>query len=713
MRSLRTSSLLKNAMINDDEETDKPAWLSSYINTNMSEVFRSNSSQYKDGREPLAAHFDSGTRLGRLVIDANGRFLEHRPEAGPSTAPAIMREDVRAIVDFPSRRLRAQAGDLYYPVKGFQVFRPMAGAALFTQFSMDSSRLTLPSGNYEVFLARPSKVIVYINGAMVQVLDLPAGRHNLRDFPFSTGLNDLRLEIMDDMGRTETKNFTYFSSSDLLKPGLSELSYAVGVPSQDTGAERVYDSKRQTVSISHRQGLTQKFTLGANYQGDSIQTVAGLEALLSTSIGFFSIEPAYSTNKGKGSGYAGRFRYIMQEYNGKEKRNMFTTLEATLFSSKFAQLGSPDQRNPSSLKTTLTHSRVLSKVATLNLSVGYDVNRKTVDGIDNSYNISAGLSQRWSEGLSTTVNLRHTRTSVGKDDITLTAFLIWALPADRQYVTASHDTSSSNSRADWTYQSSPGVGGFTAQMNTQKRDTGTGYGGMVDYIANRARMNVSEEVEIPAQKNDDPIATKQKSVNTTNLRFGTALVFAGGHFSISRPVTDSFAILVPQQNLKGQNVQVNPQTDGSYIAETDWMGSAVHPEMPSYSINALVLNQKNLRQGVALPRDHFQLRPRYHSGYAIDIGSDAVVYLKSKLLTEEGTPIGMVAGRAVYLEDESKEPVTVFTNRSGLLRSEGFRHGRYRLEISEGGSYEPVEFVIPDDAGEEFDLPPLKLKAKR
>ncbi len=714
LRSPKTSSLFKVDAGALDEATDQHSFLSSFINVNVDQSFRSDATELKGGREAVNASLDSGTRIGRLVIDARGHYTEERKEI-PTDNPAFMRQDVRAIMDFEKSAIRVQAGDLAYPVTGFQIYKPMAGVAMFSQYTLQPSYLTQPSGSYELFLSQPSKISVFVNERLVQVLTLPAGRHNLRDFPFASGLNDLRLEITDDTGRTETKTYSYFSNNTLLKPGLNEISYAVGSPSEDIAGERKYDSKNTIVSASHRIGVTQSLTLGANVQRDPTQTVVGLDTLFSTKIGFFSLEPAYSTAEGQPSGYAGKFRYINQNYVGKERRSRFYALELNTYSDNFAEFGTIRlSENPIAFKAIATHSRSLDQITTINFNISYQLNRMPQSELTRSFGISAGLNRRWNKGLSSSLNFQHRQNVRGEEDLSLMAYLVWSIPDERQSITASHDTSTGSSRADWSYQPLSGAEGLAAQANLQDKDTERSYGGMLDYTANRARANVTHQVVFPETK-DDPnqaVPTKKKSFNITSFRFGTALVFAGGHFAISRPVTDSFAILAPLENLDGQNVRLNAQNNGAYLAQTDWLGSAVHPELPSYSFSSIAIDSKSLKPGTSMPRDNFLLKPPYHSGYAIQIGSDATVYLSTKLENPDGTPAAMLAAQAHYLDDESKEPVMVFTNRSGLLRSEGFRTGRYRLEVLEGGAYDPIEFEIPKSAKGEFKMEVLKLKAK-
>lgn len=699
-----------------EEVTNEPSWFSSYINMNFSQVFQSDNLVYKNGREPITANFNSGTRFGSFLLEANARGREKRQET-PTTEPDFVRENVRGVLDFESIASRSQLGDLTYPVRGFQAYRAMAGVTLFTHSSLKSSLLTKPTESYEIDLVRPSKLIIYINDNVIQTIELPAGRHDLRDFPFTEGQNNIKIEITDDLGRTEVKDYSLFKASQLLKVSEHEISYSLGLPSTDVNGNRNYDSKNVTASIFHRYGLNEYLTLSGNIQADAYQMVGGLEFQFPTKFGYFSIDTGYSLNQNHPSGYATRMQYVLQDlYSVKtnntqaaENNNKSTAIEAVILSPDFAVLGTRQPQNTTGLRIQTTHSRGLSKDTSINLGLSYNFNREITPGIGDAYTLSVGATRRWVSGVSTSLNFRHSKPASGTEDISIAVILVWSAPKERQFISISTESKAGISRADWTYQPKNGVGEIKPHVNLTNKQSGNGYGGDIEYTANRARFGASHQIEVQkADLSTTPITTGQ-SVHTTNLNLGTALVFAGGHFSLSRPVYDSFAIFYPLKNIEDDNILLNLQKDGIYSSETDWFGSAVATEIPSYTYSSHILTQSEFTQGVALPKDHFTFRPQYRSGYAISIGTDATIYLKTTLLAQDGSPAAMIAGHATYLDDTSAEVVTVFTNRSGLVRSEGFRHGRYRLEFIDG-EYEPIEFVIPETAPDEYDMPALKLK---
>ncbi len=60
-------------------------------------------------------------------------------------------------------------------------------------------------------------------------LQLAPGNYNLRDFPFAQGGNDIRLNVLDDTGRSEVLRFNIFLDQTQLAKDLDEFGLYVGV----------------------------------------------------------------------------------------------------------------------------------------------------------------------------------------------------------------------------------------------------------------------------------------------------------------------------------------------------------------------------------------------------------------------------------------------------------------------------------------------------
>jgi outer membrane usher protein len=719
LRAPSVASILKGLAPSDDTAfTEPPSGFSTYLNIFASDTIDTRYKEFADRRMPLRAQLENGTNIGGVVIEAYGRYLEDRTGTSPDST-GLARGDIRAVKDFPSKTLRTSVGDLVYPTLGFQTFRQMAGVSFTSNFSMARSKLTYPTGNYEIFLQRNSKVYIWVNDQLQQVLDLPAGRHSLRDFPFVNGANDLRLEIIDDVGREETQRYAYFSSTELLRPELHQFNYAFGAPGTDVGNNRIYNSTNTTYSAFHRYGLLEDLTIGVNAQGDAKQTIAGLEALWSTSMGFVKLEPAISILNGETAG-AIRGSYSYSDYKGAMKTQRTYRFDIMHAGAAFTPLSNSADSLPSpsvtkrTLEITGGYTQGISKNLSANTSGSmrfYD----TVTGRQESFLLSLGANRKFDNGLSLSGTISHNKAQTGTEELNMFVFFLWSFPKEKQIVTAIHNSTDESSRFDWSYNPSTGADSSNYGATIRDSEKERGYSAQVLSDGNRTRSSISHEVIFskvvdPTAVGDD--ATKKPTYHVTTMSLATSLAFAGGHFAIGRPVTDSFAIIAPVKNLRGQRLDINPMSDEAYTVKSDGLGAALLPELGSYNFTDISISGRKLPPQLSLPKDHFSVYPVYKSGYVFEIGTDATVYVTAKVFGPDGSPLSLAAGRAVYLTDSSQEPVTLFTNKRGTLNSEGFKPGRYRLELA-SDTFEPIEVTIPEDVKDNnFDLGNLKVKAK-
>ena len=273
-----------------------------------------------------AMNFNNWVAEGQGFYDANAAQPWHRG-------------DVRLVHDDPDHMLRYAAGDLSYPVTSFQTFIPLGGLTVARNFSLQPYRVTEPLGNTAFFLKNPSKVEVLVNGRLVQTLQLPAGQHNLRNFPFASGANDVTLRITDPVGRVETITLSFFFDSKLLSQGEHEFAYSVGLPSRTDNNRYRYEADSPTVSAFHRIGLTDKVTAGINLQADHKVQMAGAEGVFATPIGAFQGDYSVSHNQSAGFGQAARLQYRYYDASIKNTWGRILTLGVTYKGRDFSNLG--------------------------------------------------------------------------------------------------------------------------------------------------------------------------------------------------------------------------------------------------------------------------------------------------------------------------------------------------------------------------------------
>ena len=179
--------------------------------------------------------------------------------------------------------------------RGFQAAPDIAGISIFRSYSvLNPQQVIRPRGDRTFTLARQSTVEVYVNGQQVRRIQLGPGNYNLRDFPFAQGGNDIRLNVLDDTGRTETLRFNLFLDQTQLGKGLSEFGLYAGVKAP-LGLHGPVYSDDWIASGFYRRGISDRMTLGVNFQADDQIQMAGIEAVFGTEIGTIGTQAALVT----------------------------------------------------------------------------------------------------------------------------------------------------------------------------------------------------------------------------------------------------------------------------------------------------------------------------------------------------------------------------------------------------------------------------------
>jgi outer membrane usher protein len=329
---------------------------------------------------------------------------------------------------------------------------------------------------------------------MIKEMELPAGNHNLSEFPFVNGPNDLRIEITDDMGRFETVNLSYFSNSELLAPGVQQLSYAIGAPSTSVGPSKTYNSSDLAISAFHRMGMNDWVTLGANLQGSNSMQMVGAETVFSIPIGAIRFESAASRRvTDNSSGLAGRAKYVYLDFNGTERSQRSLGLAWEARSPGFSSFADSVAANLIRHDLSALYSQTVSDKATVNLGFGYQIARITEQSRENGYRASASLNHTWTGGISSNVNFQQTKNMLGVSEASVAFFLSWNLAKERQSVSASYNMKDDSSRIDWGYTPAVQVGGTSARIGAKKQREERGFQGQLQHTADRGFVAISDD----------------------------------------------------------------------------------------------------------------------------------------------------------------------------------------------------------------------------
>jgi outer membrane usher protein len=673
------------------ESALSPSAVSAFVNLRTGfDYVQQSASGANEGLQPFRSDLEGALNVHNWVLEGSASYTE-------DAATPWRRNDVRVVHDDPARMIRYSFGDLSYPTTGFQSFQPLFGLTVARNFSLQPYRVTEPLGQTSFFLKSPAKVEVLVNGQPVQTLQLPAGPHNLRNFLFASGANDVTLRITDDVGRIETIALSFFFDYELLAQGEHEFSYSIGLPSRLEESGRHYEDRFPGFSALHRVGLTDRLTSGLNLQGDGDQQMLGADAIWATRLGTFQPDVAWSRVDGVGWDHAARLGY--RYYNAARTWGSTFSLAAQYRGPDFASLGNLEPNNSVAWDFSARYSQRLP--GRMNVGVGGTYQMLRASPRDSS-GVSLFLGKRFGRGAIFDLTLDRRELSTGQTEYRAYVSLTLAFPDRRQTARFSHDSFTETSRADWQYHAPHSVGGLDANLGAQRRpDDYSAYGGL-RYNGYRAEAALSHDVTTPA-------SSAEQFDSRTSFRLGSALVYADGEFALSRPVRDSFAIIVPHPEFAGQTIGVDPMRD-SYAARVDRAGPAVLPDLRSYLVRNVTIDAPDLPPGYDLGPGVHTIRPTYKSGTVIRVGTGATILLSGVLETSSGAPVTLQAGEIVSTEDPQTPPVELFTNRAGKFSVEGLKPGRYEVRLLADRQVK-VRFEIPAGKAGLYDLGKLVVSA--
>src|SRR5690606_20273005 len=369
-------------------------------------------SRNKEPRQPVAVDVEGAVNLAGWVIEGRAIWWEKYQEE----TNRLKRQDVRLVRDWPKKSIRFSAGDLSFPIVGYQSFVKIGGLGVSRDFSLQPHMVAYPVRDFEFFLANPSEVKVYINGRLTRVLNLPQGTHDIRGFPFVQGESEVKIEITDYAGQKQDMTFNFIHQPTLLAKGISSFSYNLGLPSRVSGFSSTtpafengiyvpgyqYDSDHPQFVGAYQIGVTNLLTTGIYTQAADTAGILGLIATHAMPIGKLQGALAGSYHHEQSPGMAGRLDYTYIP-------------RATSTLSPVSWRGKVEYISPTFARPVLDPHRLGSltfsgsfRRATLPLTFSTTASYSLREGRSDFYSLAVSLSRSWIRGLTSNLFLMNT-----------------------------------------------------------------------------------------------------------------------------------------------------------------------------------------------------------------------------------------------------------------------------------------------------------------
>lgn len=669
----RASRLERGASLRPiPSDVAQPADVAAYAN--FRSVYRLDNIAYGDDRTTEGdwrVGVDGAARIfGLFTLEAEG-FVEDDRVDGVRAE----REGTRLVYDHLGTATRWRAGDLSFPVTGFQTNDDLLGIEVARRYDVMGRGLTLrPRGRGRFELSRRSTVSILVNGVRQRTLELDAGLYDIEDLSLSQGANDVQIVVEDADGRVETLEYSLFFDSNLLTPGLQEFAAALGVRAEDGDEEIDYKTDEPIGSVFYRAGVTDQLTLGVNAQSSNDIAQLGVEALAALRFGSLKFDAAGSAglDDDDADGFAVGLDYTLTSIN------VFTptdegvvTLSGQFASPEFSDLDGVAEPE-FGLQFDGAYRQRVGDFSSAGLFGSYDVGRS---GVSDQYRFGLSASSRIFEGFSVSAQAGHERDVDldGEGGLFAAVGFSYAFGV-RSRVFGDYDSEDNLARLGASQSRTLGDAGDLSYGAQVERDDETSEAGaFVNFDGDRFFAEAEYRAFSGGQFSDP-------TGDELNLRVDTALAFADGAVGVSKPISGAFAIVTGETTPFG-GVSIDEDTTQGVIAN-DAFGPPVISGLSEYQLRDVVASIDPDTIGGAIVSDAFTTYPAYRAGYNLRLEDVSTITIIGQLIDDRGDPVVASAGWATKDGDDDTV-VRVFTNKTGRVVGEGFSPGQWTLKVAD------------------------------
>ncbi len=667
----------------------RPAPVSAFINFDLKGVART---------ETAAAATSNAGFSANGAMNVMGVVVEGSAFGQTGDANSLQRGDVRLVYDQPQRALRYSAGDLRYPVIGYQTVVNMGGIGISKDFSLQPHvRTHRTGGQFEFYLERPAEVKVWVNESLVSTLQLPAGTHDIRGLTPVVGQNDTRLVIEDNAGRREVLHFSFIFNPILLEKGRNLFSTNAGFHRELKDGIYQYDLKKPVLSASYLEGFTDETTLGVYTQADASRSLFGVKTIHVLPAGTLQLDTATSRS-GDGKWDVGAKIDWIRIPDTRGGPGVQSQLSVEYLGQSFGSIAapSPDQKNVLNFNAGLAFP--MGNGVTAQLSGSYTPAR-VASSVD-AHRVTATLNRSWRWGKYTTASaaLRHRRSNQNETQTELLFGIRYNFSKGRSSFYAAKEMETDTVTSGWasgrSSNSTAPYGFASTRLGSDRQEYLGGFG----YSGNQGLAEASHtrtETNQPQGKS---------ARDETTVRLQSALVFANTTFALARPVAENFAIVKGKDGLAGVDMQVDPDGSGGSRAQSSWLSPAVLVDLSSYRLRDLRIEPVNPPLGASPEKLSFTLLPTYKSGFLLKLGKERRIIAIGRLVDDQRGPLAHLPIEIRRLDDRDEKPVSTITSRGGGFQMPDIKPGRYEIRPSSTTRWGSVTVEIPETQDDLYRL---------
>lgn len=607
-----------------------------------------------------------------------------------------IRQDTFMTKDFEDSMVRIRAGDNTSTSSSLISGNKFIGLNINRNFGISPGYVSHPLGEREIFLDSPSRVEIFVNGMIVKVLQLDAGRQFLKDIPANQGLNDISIKITDAAGLVRIVNFSMAAEESLLRRGIWDFSFSGGKLTDRNSEEPKYTEK-SLGAFSLRHGVTTWWTPGVSAQGTDQNAIEAAENLFATPIGIFKLGAAFSQSNDS-NGNALQAGYVWTN-RGKNDEGQRFSLGGESFSPKFlkniypvtfAESGNRWDWN-ASFSTAITDS-IAAQVSAIYNHL-YEAERET-------FQTNFEINKRFASGLFISLHYGETKSFGGNPD------LIHEVGFNLNYQFDDTKSVMANYRA-------PSQGSEQTQIDTLYNNAEKVTSAQASHAESSDGKTDSLSASYGWQYADlaggvshvDPSVGQE----VTRYRFNPSgsFVYADGLLGMGRQIRDAYVVM---HNERDEYIYLNGDEHVNEMAIPP-RSSAVLTTVQAYQrkvVNAGRSTEVDSQSGEIYHRE-YKVRPANKTATILTIQEEKLFTIRGILADANGKPLPYISGR--ILNQSTNNESKFFTDDGGNFYIESLSPAKYDFSIY-GNPFDFAEIDLSNLFKGTHDVGVVKLKTK-
>lgn len=567
--------------------------------------------------------------------------------------------------DFVANNQRLTFGSLFLPITGFMSSQPLYGVEFFEDPKMTENLHDLYLIKQQFLLSQAATVSVLLNKSNIGAYHLDPGKYVIPNIFFGNGLNNLVIKSDNVILQT-----TIPYDSRLLIENEMAYSASLGMPQ--------WEFASPILSGFFLYGLTPYLTTGVFTQDGLGNQMAGIETTYATLVGNFHGQLGISG--GPAVDFAAELDYQLAFGYGTYYPVINLTTQYT--GKSFVLPGLIE--NQYSWLFSASYSQPLPYEFSLGLALSYQVGWEP-----NPSQLSARATVSHPVGSDVNINLVASATEQVGSPVQMQIMIMLSAILNNGKESAFATFSGQAASADFRYQPSLLLPYGTFSISKDG-----------DVISGSASAQYTTQfVDTSLSDSFSP------SVNTLLLSAGIALVTAGGAFGITQPISDSFALIVPKDNMLGQTIYANKTSDSYDGVVTDEINVGLS-QLPSYTRSLVSLTSSTAPVDSDMGPSIRIFSPTYKSGTVIVVGTKATIFVSGKL-TFDGEAYSYHTGKLA----SSDRSESFFTDEDGSFQIYGLTPGVWTLTI-DGTDLKQV-ITIPNTASKQYEVGTVALEAPK